>query len=239
MKADIGSVIVATGLSLVAAALLCAGLYALFGKPSTHEAKKRKQHIVHGFEIGGGIILGIILTAGLVGGSQIAFGIVESPLVVSRGAGLLIAIAAFLLILRLVRLWAKYFTGWVGYSVLNGLLMVSSGHLPNNPAILVPRWWSISATVLAFVSALACVRFTKTNSLNRVDKAALMFWVLAFTVAIDVDSTHAAYRKQFGLAAMLLGCAGLLMAWFYDRGMHNHKRHRATKSHRLASEIQP
>lgn len=58
---------------VVAAALLCGGLYALFGKPSTHNGEKRKQRVVNGFRLGGGILLGIILMGMLVSCSQIAF----------------------------------------------------------------------------------------------------------------------------------------------------------------------
>jgi|SRR5579864_2868620 len=235
MSSDPARIIAVVVLALVAAALLCAGLYALIGKPSTHEGKKRKQHIVNGFQLGGGIVLGTILMGSFVACSQIALGIVQSSRL-SRVAVFVVALTSFALIFSLIKLWAKHFAGWVGYSVLNGLLMISSGHLVNNPSVLVPRWWSISVTVLAFVSALVCVRFTKTNLLNRVDQAALMFWVLAFTLAVDVESTHAAYRQQFGLAAMFFGCLGLVMAWFYGRTLRNHKRRRTTQMHQLAQQ---
>jgi hypothetical protein len=149
MKSDVGPIIAVAALVLVATALVGAGLYALFGKPSSHDGKQRKQHVIHGFELGGGIVLGTILMGSLVGCSQIAFGIVESGRL-SRIAALFIALASLGLILSMIRHWAKHFAGWVGYGVLNGLGMASTGHLVNNPSILVPRWWSISGTVLMF-----------------------------------------------------------------------------------------
>ena len=123
----------------------------------------------------------------------------------------------------MIRHWAKHFAGWVGYSLLNGLLMVSTGHLVNNPSILVPRWWSISATALMFTSALVSVRFVKNYILNAVDKAALMIWLLAFTFAVDVESTHAFYHEPLGLGAMFIGTLALVAASFYNSATRRHR----------------
>src|SRR3981081_3463657 len=143
MKQDVGTIIAVAALVLIATTLVGAGLYALFGKPSSPDGKQRKQHVIHGFELGGGIVLGIVLMGSLVVCSRIAFGIVESGRL-SRIAALLIALASLGLILSMISHGAKHCAGWVGYSVLNGLRMLSTGHLVNNPSILVPRWWSIS-----------------------------------------------------------------------------------------------
>ena len=143
MKPDVGVIIAVTALVLVATALVGVGLYALFGKPSSHDGKRRKQHVINGFQLGGGIVLGIILMGSLVGCSQIAFGIVESGKL-SRITALFIALASLVFIFSMIRCWAKHFAGWVGYSVLNGLRMVSTGHLVNNPSILVPLWVRLS-----------------------------------------------------------------------------------------------
>jgi hypothetical protein len=165
MSSDLAPVIAMVALTLVTVGLLLAGLYALFGKPSTAEGKKRKRHIINGFQLAGGIVLGIILMGSLVGCSEIALGIVQSSRL-SRVAGFFVALGSLALIFSLIKLWAKYFAGWVGYSVLNGLLMISSGHRVNNPTVLVPRWFSIPGTVLVLVSALVCLRFTKAYLLN-------------------------------------------------------------------------
>jgi hypothetical protein len=222
MKPDVGAVIAVAALVLVATALIGAGLYAVLGKPFSHDGKERKQHVIHGFELGGGIVLGIILMGSLVACSQIAFGIVESGRL-SKVAALFIALASLLLIFSMIRHWAKHFAGWVAYSVLNGLRMASTGHLVNNPSILVPRWWSISATVLMFTSALVSVRFVRNYTLNAVDKAALMTWLLAFTLAVDVESTHAFYHEPLGLGAMFVGTLALVAALLHHRATHHHR----------------
>ncbi len=220
MGPDVGTIIAVAALVLVAAALVGAGLYAFFGKPTSHGGKQRKQHVVHGFQLGGGIVLGIILMGSLVECSQVAFGIVE-PGRLSRTAALFIGIASLLLIFSMIRHWAKHFAGWVGYSVLNGLGMASTGHLLSNPSILVPRWWSISATALMFTSALVSVRFVKNYTLNTVDKTALITWLLAFTFAVDVGSTHAFYREPLGLGAMFVGTLALVAALLYHHATHH------------------
>jgi hypothetical protein len=222
MKADVGAVIAVVTLILVATALVGAGLYAMFGKPTSHDGKQRKQHVIHGFQLGGGIVLGIILMGSLVAFSQIAFGIVESGRL-SRTMALFIALASLLLIFSMIRHWAKHFAGWVGYSVLNGLLVAATGHLVNNPSILDPRWWSISATVLMFTSALVSVRFVKNYTLNAFDKTALMTWLLAFTFAVDVESAHASYHEPLSLGAMFVGTLALVAALWYHRATHHHR----------------
>lgn len=227
MRPDVGAIFAIAALVLAAAALVGTGLYAVFGKPSTHDGKQRKQHVVNGFQLGGGIVLGIILMGSLVGCSQIAFGIVESARL-SRIAAGCIALASLVLIFSVIRHWAKYFPGWVGYSVWNGLLMVSTGHLVNNPDILVPRWLSIPATVSMFAGAVVSVRFAKDYALNAVDKAALTTWLLAFIFAVDVESTRAFYREPLSLSAILVGTLALFAAWGY------HRATRATRHHRVS-----
>lgn len=222
-------------LVLGGAALVFAAVYALVGKPSSREGKKRKRNVVNGFQLAGGILLGIALMGALIGCSQIAFGIIQSTRL-SKVAALLIALVSVTLIFWMTRRWAKHFAGWVGYSVLNGLLMVSSGHAVNNPSILVPRWWAISSTVVMFVSALVSLRFSRKYMLNEVDKVALMTWVLAFTLAVDVESTHATHRESVGLAAMCLGCLALVGAWWYQRTLCHH-HHRVNQLARQRSSV--
>src|SRR5690349_4260506 len=124
MKPDVGAIIALAALILVATALVGAGLYALFGKPTSHDGKQRKQHVIHGFQLGSGIVLGSILMGSLVVCSQIAFGIVKSGRL-SRTAALFMALVSLVLIFSMIRHWAKHFAGWVGYGVLNGLRMAS------------------------------------------------------------------------------------------------------------------
>ena len=233
MNSDLGPAIAKTALVTVAGALGTAGLYVLLAKPSSHEGRVRKQHIVNGFRLGGGIFLGIILMGSLVGCSQIALGIVQSTRL-SRIAALFIALGSLALIFSMIQLWAKHFVGWVGYGVRNGLLMISTGHLVNNPSIVVPRWWSTSTTALVFISAIASTRFLKKYTLSGTDKAALIIWLLSFTFAVDVESTRAAYHEQLGLASMSAGCVALVAAWWHYHATHHQRHHQIGQINRSA-----
>jgi hypothetical protein len=210
-----------TFLVLLGATLLCAALYAVFGKPSGQRGKERKRELINGFGSAGGIVLGFLLMTALVGSSAIAFGIVQSTRL-SRGVAFFIALVAIALILSMIQRWANHFAGWIGYSVLNGLLMVSSGHSLNNASILVPRWWSISMTALAFLSAYVCLRFDKPYTLNALDKAALIAWILAFTFAVNVPG-RAERQLVWTLVAMCVGCLALVLAWWYQRAARHHR----------------
>jgi hypothetical protein len=228
MSPDLATLMAISGLALGAVGLLSIGLYAVFGKPSSHEGKKRNQQVVHGFQLGGGVLLGMALMAALLTCSQIAFGIIDSPKL-SKLSASMIALASLGLIFSMIRMWARHFAGWIGYSIWNGLLMLTSGHLLNNPAILVPRWWSASMIVLAFVTALVSMRFADGYELKWFDKAALMVWVVAFTLTAVVPNTHVFYQQVLGLLAMSVGCMALVAAWWFDRTTSQHRSHRARR----------
>jgi hypothetical protein len=212
-----------TFLVLLGASLLCAALYAVFGRPSGQKGKERKRELINGFGLAGGIVLGFLLMTALVGSSAIAFGTVQSTRL-SRGVAFFIALVVVALILSMIQRWANHFAGWIGYSVLNGLLMVSSRHSLNNPSIFVPRWWSISMTALAFLSAYVCLRFRKPYTLNVLDKAALITWILAFTFAVNVPGP-ADRQLVWSLVAMCVGCLALVLARWYQRAARHHHAH--------------
>ena len=194
-------------LLLVAAALLTAGLYALFGQASTNSGTKRKQQVANGFQVGGGIVLGILLTAAFIGSLQAAF--FNKATTHSKPLVFAILILSLLLIALLENRWAKYFAGWVGYGVWNGLLMISSGHLVSDSTIPIARSTALQMTALCFVTALVSVRFTCEYRLSLVDKAALLGWVLTMGVGVQDD--------RYAVPAMALGCMFVCLAWLYHR----------------------
>jgi hypothetical protein len=122
------------------------------------------------------------LLGSLVGFAGIALGTNASD-DVPRPVAALIAASAFVLIAVMIQRWARYFAGWIGYGVLNGLLMASTGHILNNPAILVKRSYALEMTGLIIVSVLSCLRFTEGYELHVIGKLALLTWLLAFTVS--------------------------------------------------------
>jgi hypothetical protein len=107
--------------------------HALFAKPSTSQGKKRKQEVINGFQLAGGILLGFVLLGGLVGFAGIAFGATSTSLRVSQLFAGAIAVSALVVIGLMVQRWAKYFAGWIAWGILNSLMMASSGHLDPLP----------------------------------------------------------------------------------------------------------
>jgi hypothetical protein len=177
MSFDVAPVVAVFVLVAVATALLCAGLYALFGKPSSREGEERKRHIVNGFRLGGGILLGFVLVGTFV--AAIGVGFFGNPArFSSKPLAFVLAAISLTLIGVMVQRWAKYLGGWIGYGALNGLLMASSGHLVNNPAIPIRRSLALMMAGVAILTALVCLRFTEDYELNVVDKIALIGWVV-------------------------------------------------------------
>jgi hypothetical protein len=212
-------------LAIVAGALAGVGFYAIFGKPSTASGKKRKQHVVSGFQIGGGVLLGMLLTAAFIGSMGAAF--FRKSSTHSKPLVFVVLILSLVLIALLEDRWAKYFAGWVGYGVWNGLLMASSGHLVNNPAVSIARSTALQMTGLVFVTALVSLRFTGEYRLNLVDKTALLGWVVTMGVG--------AQDNKYAVPAMALGCVFVVLAWLYYRLQNRPARRHRARQHRTTT----
>jgi hypothetical protein len=226
MSSDAATILVASFLLVVAGALAFAALYAVYGRPTTPSGKERKRHVVNGFRLAGGILLGFVLVGTFVAAVGVAF-FGNSARFTSKPLALFLAAISLTLISLMVQRWAKYLGGWLGYGALNGLLMLGSGHLLNNPAIPVRRSWALMMIGVAILSALVCLRFTEDYRLNVVDKIALVGWVVFFAIAANVE--------KYGATALTLGCLGLVFAWLYHRLLNRSVRYRhAHRHHRNA-----
>ena len=208
-------------LGVLAFALLWAGAYALFGKPRSPEWKSRHRHIKNGFVIAGGIVLGAILVGFLIVGLGIAFFGIQSSRISSKPVAFLIAVASFCLIASFVGSWAKYFAGWMVWGVLGALRMASTGHLLNDSSVSVPRSVALITAGLMVITVIASIRFRRGYRLNTLDRAALLFWVLAFAIGANTE--------RYMLVAVGLGCAGLILAYLYHRRSRGHS-HLSTRS---------
>lgn len=218
-------------LFLITTTLVIVALYAIFGRPNSREGKSRRHQFISGFQLAGGILLGFILMTALVGSSAVLFGTLHSSRL-PRAVAACIAVGSVVLIVLMIDHWARYFAGWVGYSVFNGLLMLTSGHLLNNPSIPVPRWWSLSAIAMAVVSALCCMRFSEKYKLTLLDKAALMTWLLAFVLAVNAENVQTIRNHVMGAAIMWVGCVAVVIAWAVNRRTF-HKQRRIVRTDRV------
>ena len=205
--------------TLAAAALVAVAFYGIFGKPSTASGKENRRHIVSGFQIGGGIVLGILLTGAFLGSMGAVF--FDKATTRSKPFTFTILILSLIVIALLENRWAKYFAGWVGYGVWNGLLMASSGHLVNNPAIPIPRSTALQMTALGLVTALVSVRFSGEYRLNLIDRFALLGWVVTMGVGVQ--------NNKYAVPSMTLGCLFVALAWLYYRFQSRPTRRHRTR----------
>jgi hypothetical protein len=211
MRYKIGEILAPLVLSAIAAGLVFAALYAVLGKPATAEGRKRKQHIVNGFRLAGGVLLGFVLVATFIAAFRVGvLGAKPAPMSFSsRPLALAEAAVSLTFIMLLMQRWAKYLALWNSYGVLNGLVMAISGHRWKHPAIPVSRSWALMLAGIALLSVLMCLRFAEDYELNLVDKIAVMGWVVCFAIAVTVE--------KYGLVAMALAAAGLSLAWIHHR----------------------
>ena len=93
-------------LVLVGAALVGAALYALFGKPSSRGGKKRKQEVVNGFRLAGGIVLGFFLMGSLVVLAGVVLGVLSSSRV-SPPLAVVVVLFDLAAISLMVQRWAN------------------------------------------------------------------------------------------------------------------------------------
>src|SRR5690348_1448006 len=107
----------------VMVAVILAAAYAVFGRPRSRTGKNRRQEVINGFRLTGGILLGFLLMTMLVGGTGIACFGLESSRLSSKPLAFVLAVASFGCIAFMVQWWAKYFAGWIAYGCLNGLMM--------------------------------------------------------------------------------------------------------------------
>ena len=224
MRFDSSAILAISILGLIAVGLVFAALYAIYGRPSTASGRERQRHVANGFRLAGGILLGFVLVGTFVISFGVAFFGNPGP-VSSKPLALLLAAISLALIALLVQRWARILGGWIAYGALNGLLMASSGHLLNNPAIPVRRSWALMMTGVAIASALACLRFTEDYRLNWVEKIALVGWVVCLAVGVNED--------KYGLPALTVGGVGLVLAWL------NYRRLNRSASHRRAHHRSP
>lgn len=190
-------------LMIAAGALGGVGVYALIGKPTSSDGKKRKRQIISGFSLGGGIVLGILLFAILVASIDAVFfgaqsGLQSKPLAIFLGCMSLGIIALT------VHRWGKYLAGWIGYGILPALIASSSGFSHGRP---ISRSYALSCAGLSMVTVAASIRFTEKYTLNRVEKFALIMFVVVFAIGV--------HAERYTLPAFLFGCIGLVLAWVY------------------------
>jgi hypothetical protein len=103
--------------------------------------------------------------------------------------------------------WVKALPGLLLLATVNGLIMLSNGHLLNTPSKPIPRVDALLMTLLFFGSAALLSSTIKGGNLNFVDRAALIAFLFSFAWSVLDNSAG-------GLA---VGFCCLVIAWIYDR----------------------
>jgi hypothetical protein len=133
----------------------------------------------------------------------------------------LLTISAAIVIVEMQR-WVKVLPGILVFAVLNGLIMLFTGHLLNNASIGVSRFDVTVLTVFFAVSSYLSRTF-KDRKLRVIDRIALFIFVSSIAWFLVSDSTRITATGRlprlaapdFVLMGMSLCC--VFVAWGYDR----------------------
>jgi hypothetical protein len=90
----------------------------------------------------------------------------HSSRISSRSIAFVVATASFCLIAFFIQRWAKYFAAWMAWSVVNALMMASSGHLINNPSVTVPRSVALIMAGLMVITVIASLPMSSPHRVS-------------------------------------------------------------------------
>jgi hypothetical protein len=124
-----------------------------------------------------------------------------------------------------VNRWIKVLPGILAYAVLNGVIVLSTGHALGSRFVPMAGLPSLVVTLFFAVSAALTVRFAK-NRLTRVDRIAAFVYVFILGWLMGYESTtYPPTRvRPLDYLGMGAGIGCLLIAWAYDRN-HNRRAH--------------
>ncbi len=195
-------------LGAVFVGLVAAAAYAVLGRPKSPTAKSRRDQIISGFRITAAILIGFFAFCFLLIGIGVGFMGVQSYRLSSRPLAILLTVGTLAFLGATARRWCRYFPGLLFYSVFNGLTMLSSGHILNNPKIPVSRPWMLALIILTVASGLSSLRFSDDDyHLNLLDITALLGWWVAFAIAGN--------QEKYGLVATTASTLALFLAFSY------------------------
>ena len=165
----------------------------------------------------------LIATAGLflVGVMYLFF-----PAGHSRILGFILLTLSTLIIVRTMDRWVKVLPVILGIMILNGLLMLVTGHLLNNSSIKISRSGLLIIMVLFVCNYLLSSGFTN-RKLTFLDRAALLVFVftLAWWIAYDTSNTVPSGTLNIREFIVIgVGSLSLLSAWaLHERRQPRHK----------------
>jgi len=151
----------------------------------------------------------IVLIVAMSGGVMTGLGRTARPPVF----GWILCCLALALAVRTVDRWAGLLPGIFGIAVLNGLIIVVSGHAPNQPTVAMSRFVGCSFTVLMAAAAAATARFSNEGLTNS-DRVASIGIFLSF-VAMFASVIAGVKQWEVPVSACIVVCVALI--WFSRR----------------------
>jgi len=169
-----------------------------------------KKRTVRSRFVGVGTILLFFACAGFTSaGVTIAFGYSPRPrimgwpiLMLSIGVGV-----------WAMKYWARTLPGILGCATLNGLMIISSGHVLNQPSIPVDRLTATLVTLGVGLSAVLATTF-KNRPLTMVDRVVCLGIFAGFAIILSPSQ-----RQFLGLVG-IVSC--VVIAWVVARRRHVH-----------------
>jgi hypothetical protein len=158
----------------------------------------------------GAILLFFACAAFTSAGVMIAFGHSPRP----RIMGWPILMLSIGLGVWAMKYWARTLPGILGCATLNGLIIISSGHALNQPAVPVDRLTATLVTLAVGLSAFLATTF-RNRSLTIVDRIACLGILASFAMVFQPLS-----QVQFLGLAGIVAC--VIIAWAVARRHHVH-----------------
>jgi hypothetical protein len=140
----------------------------------------------------------------------------------SRALGLVFLIISTSVMVVEMNRWVKVLPGILGFAVLNGLIMLFTGHLLNDSSIPISRLDALVIT-LFFLGSSQLSRTFKDRKLNVIDRVALLAFAFSVPLLIGFNSTReevkgrSAPLDSIEFITMGIGLCCLLIAWVYER----------------------
>jgi hypothetical protein len=179
-----------------------------------------KSQVVGGLRLAALTLAGLGVAGLFFGGVAYAF----FPTGHSRILGWVFLIISTPVMIVEMNRWVKALPGILGLAVLNGVLMLSTGHALGSRFVPISRLDVLGITLFFAASAVLSQAF-KGRELNLVDRIALLAFVssiasrMGFTARIPATGgvASAPSKDPLTFIALGIGLCCLLVAWAYDR----------------------
>jgi hypothetical protein len=172
-----------------------------------------REQVVNGFRTTGWILTIFSTMLMLYIGAVLIFGadVNRNSILRSRAAGWGYLLLGSVIVVSTVSRWRKILPGVLIYAVLNGLVMIQSGHVTNRPDVPVPQGTAIALTLLFAATGILSATFVR-RKINVFDRVAL--------ISVPAGLVWAPFIDPSSLLPLFIPFLALLAAWAKNRYVH-------------------